>query len=74
MLISKLSKELQELVHKRQIEQGNDGTFEGELIRGNDNKNFIWGNTFEGGDFWDKVNDGFDMTSHPMYPKKEGES
>ena len=70
MLISDLPIELQELVHKRQIEQGNDGAFDGDLTDGEHKGNFRWRETPEGASFWDLVDDGEDMLDDEFYPKK----
>ena len=70
MDISELAPELQELVHQRQREQDNDGTFNGYL---GDNKscgNFNWDETPEGQEFWELINDGEDVTHFLCYPNK----
>jgi len=58
MNISELPPELQELAHKRQIEQGNDGTFDGSLLKEACNSNFTWDQTFEGQNFWQEIYNG----------------
>ncbi len=68
MNIKDLAPELQALVHIRQKEQGNDGTFEGELKKDKHAKNFDWGPKKYEIDFWSDIDFGQDMTSHPMYP------
>lgn len=73
MIIKDLPPELQELVHKRQIEQGNDGTFIGNIGNGKTAGNFNWDVSPEGQDFWDYIYHGEDVSNHPMYPKKEYE-
>ena len=67
--IRDLSPELQELCHKRQIEQGNDGTFKDILDTDIESGNFMWEITPEGYNFWEDLNDGYDMTDSPFYPK-----
>lgn len=69
MNIKDLAPELQELCHKRQIEQGNDGTFDGELFRDRRDCNFNWHDTEEGDEFWERLNNGDGMRNHPKYPK-----
>lgn len=69
MLIKDLPIELQKLVHQRQIEQGNDGLFDGDLSKDDEGDNFEWNRTLEGYSFWENVYDGKDMRSHPAYPK-----
>lgn len=71
MEIRKLSPELQELCHKRQIEQGNDGTFNGSLSNGANADNFTWTDTPEGHCFWDDLHNGHDVTNSPFYPKSD---
>lgn len=69
MLIKDLPIELQKLVHQRQIEQGNDGLFDGDLIVNRNCNNFEWHSTPEKYSFWEDVYYGKDMRSHPAYPK-----
>lgn len=71
MLISALTPELQELVHKRQEEAGNDGKFNGMLSAPRREGNFTWYNTPEGFRFWSSVNDGKNVTTHKMYPNRK---
>lgn len=62
--------EFQELVHRRQREQGNSGTYEGSCQMDDTNSNFKWDRTPEGYEFWSNLfHSDKDMTSHPMYPK-----
>ncbi len=70
MQIRELAPELQELVHRRQIEQGNDGTFDGSLSNNKDDGNFNWYQTPEGDDFWQELYDGEDVTHYMCYPEK----
>lgn len=70
MDISELAPELQELAHQRQRDQGNDGLFDGSLDNDEYTNNFAWVNTPEGVDFWERINDGEDVTDHEYYPKK----
>ncbi len=69
MLISNLSSELQRLVHIRQKEQGNDGTFMGKLTTMPRDGNFSWGK--DCGDeeqwFWNHIDKGLPPEQHPMY-------
>lgn len=67
--IYELAPELQELVHIKQIEAGNDGTFTGQLYSGRADKNFKWENTVEGYKFWEDINDRKDVRDHICYPK-----
>jgi hypothetical protein len=69
MQITDLAPELQELVHQRQKEQGNDGSYEGSLYTSRSDGNFDWEDTPEGYYFWNHVDDGKDMTNHECYPK-----
>lgn len=69
MNIRDLSPELQELVHKRQREQGNDGTFNGSLDVSKYDQNFNWSQTLEGVEFWNSINDGYSMMDSKHYPK-----
>lgn len=71
MKIKDLAPELQKLVHKRQIEQYNDGLFDGNLGNGESQNNFSWSSTEEGQSFWNDINNRKDMRSHPKYPKLE---
>ncbi len=69
-LIKNFPPELQEFAHRRQKEQGNDGTFNGRVDMGKDGGNFIWKNTPEGS-FWMQVysNGPESVKDHPSYPK-----
>ncbi len=58
MLIKDLPIKLQQLVHKRQMEQGNDGKFDGLLQKEALNKNFTWKNTQEGHNYWKNIDNG----------------
>lgn len=58
MLISNLSEELQAIVRQRQIEQGNDGTFKGNLESGHLVNNFNWSNSKEGYQYWLDIDSG----------------
>ena len=70
MQIKYLAPELQELVHLRQREQGNDGLFDGELELGPDDGNFQWDQTPEDYHFWQMVNDeDSDVLDSIHYPK-----
>lgn len=69
MKIKDLSPELQELVHKRQREQGNDGTFDGSLSKDKNEDNFNWLETIEGNNFWSDVDEGKSMIHSKFYPK-----
>jgi hypothetical protein len=70
MHISELAPELQELVHQRQIDQGNDGTYEGCVGDGKSCDNFNWDETPEGDEFWQLIYDGEDVTHFSCYPNK----
>lgn len=70
MLISELPPELQQLCHQRQREQGNDGTFTGDVLEGRGTGNFNWDETPEE-DFWEVLwGDGLEYAKlHKNYPK-----
>ena len=72
MEISALPLEIQVIIHQRQKEQGNDGTFVGELSRGKNNNNFNWKESPEGPDFWSELyNYGWEkVKNHPLNPIK----
>lgn len=70
IIIKEMPEELQALVHQRQKEQGNDGTWEGTCQNDERNENFSWKESPEGQDFWnDLFHTKKDMTQHPLYPK-----
>lgn len=69
LLIKELAPELQELVHQRQRECGNNGIFDGKLDESGVNGNFSWVSTPEGSDFWYNVFKGRDMSDDRHYPK-----
>lgn len=71
ILIKDLPIELQQLAHKRQMEQGNTGLFNGDLQASSKIDNFNWSNTPEGSDFWYAIHNGKNMKKHPKYPKTE---
>lgn len=66
MLIKNLPPQIQAFLHQRQREQGNDGTFDGELSMGSSEGNINWDETPEE-DFWNGLDDKKDMSSHPLY-------
>jgi len=67
--IRHLPPEIQELAHQRQREQGNDGTFDGDISDGKRQKNFDWHETSEE-QFWnDLYSYGIErVINHPAYP------
>lgn len=69
MQIQDLPPELQELVHLRQKEQGNNGFFKGALNNASTDNNFEWRRTPEGHEFWSDINQGRIDKEHPFYPK-----
>lgn len=71
--IRDLPEELQELCHQRQLQQGNDGTFTGNVSESVGSRNFSWDQTPEGYEFWKRVSHGDDLTNDPKYPKKKDE-
>lgn len=68
MLISELSPFLKGLCHKRQIEQGNDGTFEGPLTNGKNSYNFNWDETPEDYKFWSDLDENDEFYVRQKYP------
>jgi hypothetical protein len=76
MEIKDLPIELRKLVKKRQMEQGNNGTFEGFLYNDEVQGNFNWDVTPEGNDFWETLNScGVNncKRDYPdLYPKSNG--
>lgn len=52
ILIKDLPPHIQELIHKRQREQGNDGTFDGNIGEFRENGNFNWYITPEYDSLW----------------------
>ena len=71
MLIKDLPKEIQEVVFKRQEEQGNPKHDKLNLNFCKDEGNFDWNITKEGDDFWEEINDGNFDVFYEKYPKKE---
>ena len=71
MLIKDLPIEIQEIVFKRQIEQGNPRNDELDLGNGRSNGNFNWDDTIEGDEFWENIYDGDFSEFYEKYPKKE---
>lgn len=71
MLIKDLPIEIQELVFKRQEEQGNPEKFNGNLSLGKGSGNFKWEETEEGMYFWSSINNGDFTKFYEKYPKKE---
>ena len=53
---TKLAPEVRRAISRRRKEQGK--------------RNFDWGNTFEGYEFWKNIFEGKDMTNHIRYPKQ----
>ena len=70
ILIKDFPLEIQQLVHQRQMEQGNDGTFDGDMSISRSDGNFDWNKTPEE-DFWTNLHsDGIEgILNHPSYPK-----
>lgn len=72
MKIKDLPLELQELAHRRQREQGNDGTFNGDVLDGAGARNFDWDKTPEKElweDIWNEENVDV-IRAHPLFPKQ----
>lgn len=67
MMIHSLPWKLQQIVHQRQKEQGNDGIFTGDIGNGKDDGNFNWDETPEE-DFWDQLyySSYEDAKDHPL--------
>lgn len=67
MELHELAPELQELVVQRVTEQGKQARL--TLEKSTVGTLFTWGDTPEGATFWNEVDQGRDVTSHPSYPK-----
>jgi hypothetical protein len=71
MLIKDLPKEIQEVVFKRQEEQGNPRNDSLQLSSNKNNGNFDWNITKENNDFWYEIMEGNFHVFYEKYPKKE---
>lgn len=69
MLIKELPVQIQELVFKKQIREGNSPTNEIDLIR--NDLNFSWSSSGEGHSFWSQINGGDYTEFYKRYPKIE---
>jgi hypothetical protein len=74
MLIEDLPIEIQEVVFKRQKEQGNTKTKNISLDDDKSQGNFNWYESIEGLDFWKDINHGDFTEFYKKYPKEEDES